>query len=124
MAATYTPDATEHGLSTAAQALDAARLANEVLAAEQVLGLAGVELTGDDAEKAKLAVARQVNLQVRLAASGDAGDVKSESRGRQSITYATFNGARVAIDSLAQSIVAGLLGPPPQSLLAEATFRW
>lgn len=123
MAATYTPDATEHGLSAAAVALDATRLANEVLAAEQVLGLVGSALTGDDASKAKLAVARQVNLQLRLA-SGESADVKSESKGRQSITYATFNGVRVAVDTLAQSIVAGLLGPPPQSTVAEATFRW
>ena len=122
MAATYTPDATEHGLSAEAQALDAGRLANEVLAAEQVLGLAGVTLDGDDIDKAKLAVARQVNLQVRLASGS--GDIRSESRGRQSVTYATINGVRLAVDSLAQSIVAGLLGPPAQSTVAEATFRW
>jgi len=123
MAATYTPDATAHGLSAAAQALDSTRLANEVLAAEEVLGLRGSSLTGDDASKAKLAVARQVNLQVRLA-SGEAADVKSESKGRQSITYATVNGVRVAVDSLAQSIVASLLAPPKQSTLSTHDYRW
>lgn len=123
MAATYSPDATDHGLSTEAQALDAARLTNEVLAAEQVLGLAGSSLTGDDAEKAKLAVARQVNLQVRMA-SGEAADVKAESKGRQSVTYATLNGARVAVDALALSIVEGLLRPIRQTAPVETSFRW
>ncbi|HSV93670.1 MAG TPA: hypothetical protein VLH81_11365 [Desulfobacterales bacterium] len=126
MAATYTPDTSAnnaHGLSAAALALSAERFATEVLVAERVLGLKGSSLAGDDTEEAKKAVALQVNLQVRLA-SGEAADVKSESKGRQSITYATMNGVRVAVDSLAQSIVAGLLGPTQQSTLAEATFRW
>lgn len=122
MAATYTPDATEHGLSAAAQALDASRLATEVLVAERVLGLKGTAFTGDDATEAKRAVALQVNLQVRLASGS--GDVVSETKGRQSVTFSMVNGVRVAMDTVAMSIVASLSGPPKQTTATETTFRW
>lgn len=101
MPATFVPDATEHGLSAEAQALDAARLTNEVLVAEAALELDGVAASGDDAERAKVAVARQVNLQLRVAADPD---VVTEGRGRQSVTYATIGGARVVVDPLALSV--------------------
>ncbi|HSW29291.1 MAG TPA: hypothetical protein VLH75_07315 [Longimicrobiales bacterium] len=122
MSATYTPGARDR-LSTVAQALDADSLETEVLVAEEILGLTGSSLTGDDALKAKRAVALQVNLQVRLA-SGEAADIRAQSKGKQSITYATVNGVRVPVDATAQAIVAGLLGPKLQSTVGSIDFRW
>lgn len=120
MAATYTPSA-DHGLSAAGQALEALRLESEVLVAEEVLGLAGAALTGDEASKATVAVARQVNLQLKMAG---ASDVVAESKGSQSFTYARVNGQRVAVDSLAQAIVSGILGSQPRSGITQLQPGW
>lgn len=114
MAATYVPDATAHGLSTEAQALDGTRLSNEILVAEEVLGLTGISTTGDDLSRGKVAVARQVNLQVRVAADPD---VIAEGRGRQSVTYATVGGVRIPVDPTAKMLAeavrkaAGFVSP-------------
>jgi len=119
MAATYVPDATEHGLSPAFQALDATLQANEIVRAEAVLGLRATAYTGDDAELAKRAVALQVNLQVRIA---NRGDVVSEGKGRQSVKYAMHGGARVQVDPGALAIVDSLQPSlPPHSSSGSAT---
>lgn len=98
MAATFVPDPTQHGLSAEAQALDPARLTNEILVAEEVLELTTIPAVGDDLERGKVAVARQVNLQVLVARDPD---IVSEGRGRQNVRYATVNGVRVVVDPTA-----------------------
>lgn len=119
---TYMPDpADDFGLSAAAQALSAGRLENEVLLAEMALGLIGFTLDADDTNRAKTAVARQVNLQVRAAAQSD---VVSESRGRQSVTYSVVNGQRVMVDALALQIAQAITQPPAASSATEADVRW
>lgn len=120
MAARYVPGPA-HGLSSAALDLDSGRLRGEVAVAEQLLGLVGTSLSGDDDVRARMAVARQVNLQVRTAANPD---VVSESRGRQSVQYAKSGGARVAIDPTAKEIVRDLVGRPTGSTAVSNTAVW
>jgi len=121
MAAKYPPTSTAHGLSKAANALDPERLRNETLVAEQLLGLGGTSFTGDDAEKARTAVARQINLQVRVAENPD---VVAESRGRQSVTYARSGGARATVDPTAAAIVKDLIGKPSRSTAVANQATW
>lgn len=121
MAARYVPTKGDHGLSEAASRLDAGRFQNEVLVAEQLLGLNGTAFTGDAAARAKVAVARQVNLQVR---SADESDVTSESRGRQSVTYAKQRGARIQVDPTAQRIVDDLKRAPSGSTAVANQATW
>ena len=94
-------------LSATAAALSDPALEAQTLVAETALGLLGTEYTGDRADRAKVAVARQVNLQV---ASPDAGAVQSETRGDRSVTYVTRDGVEVAVDGLALLIVEALAG--------------
>ena len=112
MAARYVPLPKVHGLSAEAELLDPERLTVEALVAESVLGLDRVTLSGDDAERAKSAVARQVNLQLRVAKEPD---LKAESRGHQSVTYATVGGVRVIVDATAKAIADKLIGPPRET---------
>lgn len=123
MASLYSPasDPLAAGLSSAAQALDSARLESEVLVAELVLELTGTTLTGDDATRATALVARQVNLQVRIASSGD---VVAESRGNQSYTYAQVDGRRVAIDPVALRGVRNLTQRRPRTSAVDGVVRW
>lgn len=125
MAATY--DVHGHPLlSTEAAALadsDAEAFDAQVRAAERTLGLRGTQLAGHDREDAEVAVVRQLNLQLRIAASGD---VVSESKGSQSFTYAQKNGERVAIDRVAWTLarqLVGRMGAPPSSS-TEIAATW
>lgn len=92
-------------LSAAAQALEAEVLALHTILAEEMLGLADTSLSGDDAEKAALANTLQVNFQVGFPA--DAWYVKSETRGKRSITY---RDGVIGTDPNAQAIVDVLIG--------------
>lgn len=111
MAATY--DVHDHPLlSAAAKQLvsdDPSAFDAQAITAERVLGLRGTQLTGDDAEDARVAIVRQLNLQLQIDAMGGA-NVVSESKGAQSYTYAQHNGERVAIDRIALSIARQLVG--------------
>lgn len=120
--ATYLPSP-DHGLSAQAQKLSAERLETEVLLAELALGLSGTAFTDDAGTAARGAVARQVNLQVRIAESPNP-DVIAEGRGRQSITYNSVNGQRLAVDPVALATARALLGPSAKSSATEADFRW
>lgn len=121
MAAKYLPTSTAHGLSKAAAALDPELLRNEALVAEQLLGLTGTSFTGDAAIKARMAVARQINLQVRVTENPD---VVSESRSRQSVTYARQGGARMTVDPTAAQIVKDLIGKPKGSTAVANQATW
>ena len=121
MAARYVPNGPAHGLSADALALDSERLTGEITVAEQLLGLAGRSLTGDDDIRARMAVARQVNLQVRNAINPD---IIAESRGRQSVQYARSGGARISIDPTAASIVRELLSGPRGSTAHSNQAVW
>lgn len=113
--ATYLPTP-DHGLSAAAQQLSPARLDNEALAAERLLGLSGTAFTGADGAVARKAVAVQVNFQL-LNASRDG--IRSEGRGRQSVSYETG-----AVSPEALRLVAMVLGPPHQSTSSAAEIVW
>ena len=74
-------------LSAAASALSAELLALHTVIAEEVLGFASVEefTDQDDIDKATLANVLQVNYALTL--PDDVGYIKSETRGKRSVTY-------------------------------------
>jgi len=69
-----------------------------------------LSLSGDDLERARRAVVRQVNLQVSL--PDDYGLVQSEKKGDQSVEYRGTNvqTSIAPIDPIAEQVVAALVG--------------
>ncbi len=92
-------------LTAAAQALDAEALAAQTLAAETALGALGTAYTGDAKDRATVAVARQVNLQV---SERTEPTLQSESRGDRSWTWVVRNGVAVVVDTIALAIFQAL----------------
>lgn len=96
-------------LSDGAKALDAPALNDLALLAEQLLGLRGTALTGTAGRTARLAVGMQVSFMVEQGVASRLYDRVTE--GERSYTFA--EAAKVGVDSVAASLVASLLGPPP-----------
>ena len=94
-------------LSTAAAALGEALLKAQTLAAETALGLSGTSFNTDRTIRAKVAVARQVNLQV---AAPQNPYLETDTRADRSQAFAVFRelGGASALDPIAVQIVAQL----------------
>lgn len=93
-------------LSAATSALTAELLALHTVIAEETLGLAGTEFTDqDDIDKATLANVLQVNYALTL--PDDIGYVKSETRGKRSVTYR--DSVLPLVDAHAQLLADALL---------------
>lgn len=94
-------------LSAAAQLLDADVLALHTVIAEELLGLSGTEFVdADEIAKATLANVLQINYALTL--PSDIGYVKSETRGKRSVTYR--DNVLPLVDSSALALAEGLLG--------------
>ena len=76
-------------------------------ARKTALGLGGTSYTGEQAERAKVANARQVNLQV---AEPIDPYLESESRGSKSRSYSALMKRTFALDPIAVEIVARACG--------------
>lgn len=130
--ATYDP--TNHPLlSPAAKALAPDQLEAQADRAESLHGIANTEFDGQDAKGLTLAVVLQVNRFLRLDARGDGegADVVGESKGDQSIKYASPKGeAAEIVDPEAAAIVARVLDSvapahaPRVSSSIPNTFTW
>ena len=94
-------------LSRKARQYSTRQLELTTLGAETVLGLLGTTYSGDRAERAKVAVVRQVNL---IAAMPENPFLESEGRGSKSKTFAVLRdlGGGISIDPIAQQIVQAL----------------
>lgn len=106
MAATYYDPAVAL-LSPAAVALGAA-LDDYADVATDVLGLWATNFSGESHERAERAVALQVN---HMVAQQDAvGSIRSITRGKRSVTYATSQAGKLfELDGAAQAIADNLL---------------
>lgn len=122
-------DPTGHPLlSPDAQALDPDTLTAYAERAEDVLGIADTEYTGQEAERLTLAVVLQVNHTLRREARAG-GEVVAESKGDQSVRYTNPKDGRVdPIDPEAARIVAGVLAggvhAPRVSTSTPNRFVW
>lgn len=121
MAALYSPEGSPL-LSSAAGALDGPTLDAWAVMAERVLGLAGTSFEGDDAAEAASYVARQVNLMIGME---DKAGIVSESKGQQSVKYASVGGQRIPVDPIAKAGADALLGPEIfSSSSSRSEFVW
>lgn len=122
-------DPTGHPLlSPAAKALEPAVLEAYADRAEDVLGIAGTNFTGDAAERLTTAVVLQINHTLQREERGG-GEVVAESKGAQSVTYAAPKDGRVdPVDPEAARIVAGVLAggvrAPRTSVSTPNVFVW
>lgn len=106
MAATYY-DPTPELLSPEASALGAALDAYADVATDQ-LGLWATGFTGENHQRAERAVALQVNFM--LAQQDAVGAIRSVTRGKRSVTYATSQAGKLfELDAAAQAIAENLL---------------
>lgn len=106
--ATYDP--TDHPLlSPAAKALSPDQLEAQADRAEMLLGIADTNFTGKEAARLTTAVALQVNYALRRD-DRDGGEVVGESKGDQSVKYASpKDGIVDPVDAEAAAIVASVL---------------
>jgi hypothetical protein len=96
-------------LSEQAAALRAEEIDAHQVAAEELLGVAGTSFTDDDLVKVKVAIVRQVNLQV---SAPSIFGISRERKGDHEIEYSASQPGSVAaapIDPVAEAIVQRLL---------------
>lgn len=101
-------------LSEAAKALSADELRDQTAIAEAALGLIGTTLSGDAAERAKLALALQVNHQLEHGVEGSV--YSSWSQGSRSVTYASTIPLSGAAVSLVQTLLGGAVWADMRSM--------
>lgn len=100
-----TPKYDPSGLDTLTDQVAGDLLREHAVAAEVALGLRPYDLTGTDADDARLAVAIQVNFQVKHDA--EARLLKSYTRGERSYDYSAE--AQAGIDPLAKRMADAII---------------
>lgn len=123
--ARFAPPPTHANLSTEAKALaiaDPAAIAGQALAAETMLGIAGLPAGADDDERAVLAVVLQINWSLGLGEEG--GARRSETKGDESysLAFGAQTGIPEALSPQAKLIADALLAEYAEvSPVAELT---
>ena len=83
-------------LSAAAQALSSEQLTALAEAAELELGLAGTSFTGEDGDRATLAVVYWINCHLASESAGGVVESRSEKKGNEAVSVRFAKGVRLA----------------------------